>query len=99
MQGVQTEAQTIDALQQAILATINTSSGGMPHLFAALHTLGAEQVAPMGGTAALAAAAAVVGGGSGGDGGGGGGGGGGVNGGGAAAGDSADREHAQATSG
>ncbi|KIZ02890.1 hypothetical protein MNEG_5066 [Monoraphidium neglectum] len=46
LQGIQTESQTIDALQQAILATINTSGSGMPNLFAALHTLGAEQGAP-----------------------------------------------------
>lgn len=58
LQGVQTEAQTIDALQQAILATINTGGGNtMPNLFAALHTLGAEQVPN---AAAAAAATATV---------------------------------------
>jgi hypothetical protein len=68
-QGIQTEAQTIDALQQAILATINTNQSNVPTLFAALHTLGADQmplaqgggpaVAPGGGAAAAAVAAAA----------------------------------------
>lgn len=56
-QGIQTEAQTIDALQQAILATIHNGAGNNLNLFAALHTLGAEQMPGMGAMAAAAAAA------------------------------------------
>jgi hypothetical protein len=64
LQGIQTEAQTIDALQQAILATINTSNH-VPNLFAALHTLGAEhmpltQAGPSAGQAGASAAAAAT---------------------------------------